>query len=73
MGSRVGGGPALVGLHVEHARLLESARGATVVFVERASTAADPREAADWALAAKNMAACFHSLMGAAATARRPV
>ena len=37
-------------------------------FVARAANELDPTEAAGWALAAKNMAACVHSLAGARVT-----
>ena len=40
-------------------------------FVELARIAPSGREAADWALAARNMASVLHSLVGAAATDRR--
>lgn len=43
----------------------------TQEFIDRAASADSACEAADWALAAKNMAATVHSLMGAIATKRR--
>jgi len=43
----------------------------TMLFVEKAAGSKDGREAADWALAAKNMAATVHSLAGARATQSR--
>jgi hypothetical protein len=39
---------------------------ATATFVERAATAESPKDAADWALAARNMSSTLHSLVGAA-------
>jgi hypothetical protein len=51
--------------------LIDSAVEMTQEFIGRAANAFSPREAADWALAAKNMAATVHSLVGAVATKRR--
>lgn len=44
---------------------LEGIENAVVGFAERATATENSREAADWALAAKNMASALHSLMGA--------
>ncbi len=50
------------------------ASDATSEFVDRAAAAETAKEAADWALAARNMASTLHSLIGAAAhiPRRRP-
>ncbi len=40
-------------------------------FIDLAAGADSAREAADWALAAENMAATLHSLVGAIATKRK--
>jgi hypothetical protein len=53
------------------AYLIEHAKDCAATFVLRASEAREPREAADWALAAKNMAGAVHSLVGADCTERR--
>ncbi len=50
---------------VQHAKELAA------TFVANAGQAKEPREAADWALAAKNMAAAVHSLVGANCTEQR--
>jgi hypothetical protein len=41
------------------------------LFVERAGEATDAKEAADWALAAKNMASAVHSLVSGRITLER--
>ncbi len=48
-----------------------AAECAVAEFISHAATEIDPKMAADWALAAKNMAAAVHSLIGALQTARR--
>ena len=50
---------------------LGEAKNAVAVFVARACNAGDAREAADWSLAAKNMASAIHSLAGASITESR--
>ena len=51
--------------------LVNNAVEMTQEFIDKAAGASSPREAADWALAAKNMAATVHSLMGAILTRRQ--
>lgn len=50
---------------------LDEAKDAAAEFIARAAGATEARDAADWALAAKNMASAVHSLVGAKITERR--
>lgn len=50
---------------------VENALDATRQFIALAATTHDARDAANWALAAKNMAGTVHSLAGARATQAR--
>jgi hypothetical protein len=52
-------------------QLIDRARTAVTLFIDRAALAQDPKAAVDWSLAARNMAAVVHSLIGAQATSRR--
>lgn len=54
-----------------HEQLILLAHGNLIAFLEKAGQAAEAREAADWALAAKNASSTLHSLIGAAAAAGR--
>jgi hypothetical protein len=54
------------------AQTLEKAKDATAVFVARAAAATEGREAADWALAARNMASTVNSLGHANTIRARP-
>lgn len=50
---------------------IQNARVAVSDFIDRAAITEDSHEAANWSLAAKNMASCLHSLVGAASLVRR--
>lgn len=50
---------------------LDAVEAAISTFVKKSTEATSPREAADWSLAAKNMAGVMHSVNGAVSIAGR--